>query len=223
MAKPRHELGKQAKRIRKTGHIPAVLYGYGVESVPIQVEHRAFEKVLKEAGESSLVMLQIEGGKQQNVLIHDVARNVLKGVTEHVDFYAVRMDRPIEASVPLVFTGEAEAVKALGGVLVKVVHELEIRALPKDLPHEIEIDIASLRTFDDQLFVRNVAFPKGVEALAELEQVIALVEPPRTEEELQAMEQPAEVSLEGIEVAGKKEKEEERAEGEEPEGAGKKE
>src|SRR3989338_5006035 len=114
------------------------------------------------------------------------------------------MDHELEADIPLVFSGEAEAVKSLNGVLVKVIHELPIRALPKDLPHEITVDISSLRTFENQILVKDLALPPGVEMRIELEQMIAFVEAPRTEEELAAMEQPAEVSLEHIEVAGKK-------------------
>src|SRR3989338_8805127 len=123
------------------------------------------------------------------------------------------MDRELEADIPLVFV--AEAVTSLGGVLVKVIHELPIRALPKDLPHEIEVDISSLRTFENQIFVKDISLPGGVELRMEPDQVIVLVEAPRSEEELAAMEQPAEVSLENIELAGKKEKETEEESSEE--------
>ncbi|TSC68599.1 MAG: 50S ribosomal protein L25 [Parcubacteria group bacterium Gr01-1014_70] len=133
---------------------------------------------------------------------------MLRGFPTHVDFYAVRMDRLLEADIPLVFTGEADAVESLNGVLVKVIHELPVRALPKDLPHEITVDILSLRTFEDQIFVKDIPLPEGVEARMESDQVVVLVEAPRTEEELTAMEQPAGISLENIEVVGKKEKEE---------------
>lgn len=207
--KPRKELGKKAKNVRKTGNIPAVLYGYGVKPQSLQVESRAFQKIWQSTGESSLVLLQLEDGDTQTVLIHDVARDVLKNTPMHVDFYAVRMDRPLEAHIPITFTGESDAVKSLGGILVKVVHTLEIRALPQNLPHEISIDITRLQVFDDQLFVKDITLPEGVEALADPEQVLVLVEAPRTEEELAAMEQSSEVSLENIEITGKKEKEKE--------------
>jgi len=206
--KTRHDLGKKAKHVRNKGGIPAVLYGYGIEAKPVEVDSRMFEKVWKETGETSLVSLLLEDGSRKTVLIHDVSEDVLRGNPIHVDFYAVRMDRELEADIPLVFVGEAEAVTSLGGVLVKVIHELPIRALPKDLPHEIEVDISSLRTFENQIFVKDISLPGGVELRMEPDQVIVLVEAPRSEEELAAMEQPAEVSLENIELAGKKEKEE---------------
>lgn len=207
--KTRQELGKKAKHTRKKGNIPAVLYGYGIRSIPVEVESHAFEKTWKAAGETSLVSLGLEDGTRQTVLIHDVSRDVLKNTPMHVDFYAVRMDRPLEAHIPITFIGESDAVKSLGGILVKVAHTLEIRALPQNLPHEISIDITPLQAFDDQLFVKDITLPEGVKALADPEQVLVLVEAPRTEEELAAMGQPSEVSLENIEVTGKKEKEKE--------------
>ena len=205
--KTRREIGKKAKLLRNKGYVPAVLYGYGIKSAPVAVETIPFEKVWKEAGETSLVSLQLEDGSRRTVLIHDVSRDILRGNPLHADFYAVRMDRVLEADIPLVFTGEADAVKTLNGVLVKVIHELPIQALPKDLPHEISVDISALRTFEDQIFVRDIPLPEGVELRVEPDQVVALVEAPRTEEELAALEQPAEVSLENIELAGEKEKE----------------
>lgn len=215
-AKLRHELGKKAKRVRKTGYIPAVLYGYKVAPQPVAVEARAFEKVLRKAGESSLVSLAIEGGETKGVLIHDIEFHPLTGVPAHIDFYAVRMDRPIEADVMLEFTGESEAEKALGGILVKVMHEVRVRALPKDLPPELPVDISRLKAFEDRIFARDILLPEEVELLTDQESVIALVEPPRSEAEIEALQQaPAAVDLVGIEVAGKKEKEEEGAEKEE--------
>lgn len=214
IARPRAGLGKKAKQVRKTGNIPAILYGYGISPQPVEVEKRAFEKAWKEAGESTLVSLQVgTNAAVQQVLIQEVVQDVLRGYPLHVDFYAVRMDKPIEARVPIKFVGEAEAVKALGGVLIKVLHELEIEALPKDLPHEIEVDISSLRTFEDKISVADIKLSQGVTMLAEQEAAVVLVEAPRSEEELAAMEQPAEVSLDTIEIAGKKEKAEEDSEG----------
>lgn len=211
-AKPRVITGKKTKEMRKNGQVPAVLYGSGEESRSLSVSRIDLEKVWRMAGESSLITLAIEGGASKNVLIHDIARDPLHDHPLHVDFYAVRMDRPIEASVSLKFVGEAEAVKALGGVLVKVVHEIEIEALPSDLMHEIEVDVSKLATFESRITVADLAIPKGVTVKIDLETVVALVEPPRSEEELAALETKEEAaSLEGIEVVGKKEKAEDIA------------
>lgn len=208
-AKPRQALGKKAKQVRKNGEVPAVLYGYGVESTPLSIDARAFTRTWKEAGESSLIELQVDGAEARNVLIHDVSVDPLREELLHVDLYAVRMDRTLEADVQIEFVGESEAVKAFSGILVRVVHEVRVRALPKDLPHELVADISALKTLEDQITIHDIVLPVGVEIIAEEDQVVALVERPRTEEELAALDTEQPASLEDIELAGKKEKEEE--------------
>ena len=189
-AKPRAELGKKTKSLRREGVLPAVLYGESVESTPLSVAAKEFEKVLAEAGETSLVTLKLENGKTHNVLIHDVAKDPLTLKPIHADFYAVKMDKPIEAKVPLAFTGESSAVKNEGGILVKVLHELEVIALPKDLPHEIGIDISRLAAIGDRVLIRDIALPHGVSAHVPADKVVILVEPPRSEAELEELEKP---------------------------------
>lgn len=148
---------------------------------------KEFERVLHEAGETSLVMLKLENGKNYNVLIHDVAKDPLTLKPIHADFYAVRMDKPIEAKVPLEFAGESPAVKNEGGILVKVLHELEVKALPKDLPHQINVDISRLEKFEDKILVKDLVLPSGVMAYIPAEEVVVLVEPPRSEAELEEL------------------------------------
>lgn len=186
-AKPRTKIGKHTNSLRREGMLPVVLYGPDVESVPLSVSARDFGKVLRQAGETSLVTLKLENDKEYNVLIHDVAKDPLTLKPIHADFYAVRMDRPIEAKVPLAFVGESPAVKNEGGILVKVLHELEVKALPKDLPHEIAVDLSQLGTFDDKIYVRDLTLPSNVAAHAPADEVVALVEPPRSEAELEEL------------------------------------
>lgn len=192
-AKQRDTLGKRVGALRRQGFLPAVLYGEGVGSTPLSVSAKDFEKALKEAGESSLVILKVEDGKPgsrenlslpgktYNVLIHDVAKDPLTLQPIHADFYAVRMDKPIEAKVPLVFVGESPAVKNEGGILVKVIYELEVKALPKDLPHELTVDLSRLEHVEDRIQVSDLTLPAGVEVRAGADGVVALVEPPRAE------------------------------------------
>ena len=205
--------GKQVKALREKGLLPAVIYGPKKKSVPLTVPLADFKKIWKEAGEATLVDLEI-ADKKHTVLIHDVALDPLKNEPIHVDFYAVQMDKPIEATVPLVFEGVAPAVKNFDGVLVKVMHEVEVEALPKDLPSELKVDITPLATFDDKILVRDIGLPSGVKILADPEEVVALVEEPRKEEEIEAAEE-EKPKLEEIEVVGKEKKEDE--EGKAPE------
>lgn len=167
--------------------MPAVLYGESVGSTPLSVSAKEFEGVLREAGETSLVTLKLEGDKTYNVLIHDVAKDPLTLRPIHADFYAVKMDKPIEAKVPLSFIGDSPAVKNEGGILVKVLHELEVKALPKDLPHEIAVDITRLENIVDKIHVGDLALPAGVTSMVPDIEVVVLVEPPRSEAELEEL------------------------------------
>lgn len=186
-AEIRTEVGRRAHSIRKRGALPAVLYGPGVASVPLSVSAKDFERLLGEAGETSLVTVKVEGGKTYNALIHDVAKDPLSLAPIHADFYAVRMDRPIEAKVPLSFFGDSPAVENEGGILVKVIHEIEVKALPKDLPHEIRVDLARLAKISDKIHATDISLPAGVTLRIPSGEVVALVEPPRSEAELEAL------------------------------------
>ncbi len=182
-AKPRTELGKKTNAIRRAGFLPAVIYGEGVPSQSIAVLYKDFEKVYKEAGESTLVKLDVDG-KSYNVLIHDITHHPLKGTSLHADFYAVRMDKEIRTKVLVVFVGESPAVKSEGGILVKVLKEIEVEALPQNLPHELKADLSRLDTIQSRLLVKDIPLPEGVKVHVDPEEVVALVEPPRTDEEL---------------------------------------
>ncbi|TSC76750.1 MAG: large subunit ribosomal protein L25 [Parcubacteria group bacterium Gr01-1014_33] len=182
-AEPRTQLGKSVKILRKQGFLPAVLYGEGIETKPISVPYSRFEKVYKEAGESSLVTLVMENAPY-NVLIHDVAFDPLKGAPIHADFFAVRMDKEIRTMVSLAFKGESPAVKNEAGILVKVVQELEVEALPQNLPHELPVNLAGLAELKSRILVKDLAIPAGVKVLADPEEVIVLVEAQKSEDEL---------------------------------------
>lgn len=195
-ATSRPELGRKASALRRAGFLPAVLYGEGVSSQSITIPNKEFEKALKEAGESTLVQLEV-GGKQYNVLIHDIAYDPLRGTPTHADFYAVRMDKVIRTKVAIMYIGESPAVKNEGGILVKIHQELEIEALPQNLPHELRADLSHLVALETRLRVKDILLPTGVKVLADPEDILVLVETPRSEEELVALaEAPAAVVAE---------------------------
>lgn len=196
-AKLRTELGKKTNALRMAGFLPAVVYGEGIESQPISVLSKDFGKVYKAAGESTLITLDVSG-KQYNVLIHDIASDPLKGHPLHADFYAVRMDKAIRTKVSLEFLGESQAVKNEGGILIKVAQELEVEALAQDLPHELRVDLSSLVALGSKVLVRDISLPKGVKVVAGPDDIVVVVEAPRTEEELADLKEApvAEISTE---------------------------
>src|SRR3990167_3576959 len=149
-ARPRTIFGKSAKNLRNEGFLPAVAYGKGLASEHIAVPYGEFVKVWKAAGESSLVLLKLPTG-EKSVLVHDVALDPIKNTPVHADFYVVDMKREVEVDVPLEFTREADAGKASGGILVKVMHELKVKSLPGSLPHSLVVDVSHLQNPKDAI------------------------------------------------------------------------
>lgn len=185
----RTSLGRRAKDEIAQSRIPAVVYGNGVASRSISVERADFGRLLKAAGFSSLVDVTVDGQPSIKALIKDVQIDPVKSTPIHVDFYQVRMDKEITAEIPLKFVGESAAVKGLGGTLIKSIDQIEVRCLPANLPHEIEVDLSALATFEDAITVGSLILPKGVEATIEVTATIATVARPLTEEELKKMEE----------------------------------
>lgn len=212
----REVLGKTLNGLRKTGFIPAVLYGKNIESMSLAVPKKAFIKVHEEAGENAIIDLELPDNKTSQVIVRDTQYNPISDEIIHVDFFAPRMDKKIEAKVELEYIGESPAVKEQGGILIKSVDELEIRCLPKDLPEIVEVDISGLKNFDENIKVKDLKISDKVEVMADPETVVAVISAPRSEEELKGLEEKVEEDVTKVEVEGEK-KEEEATEGEAPE------
>lgn len=198
-ARRREETGKRLASARKEGWVPAVVYGHGIESRNIYLPEMAFGKVLKAAGESTLVALTIDGDQPVNTLIVETQADPISGKLLHADLFQVRMDEEIETAVPLEFVGDSAAVREAGGILLKALDEIEVRCLPANLPHVIEIDISLLKTFDDQIRIADLKLPKGVEVVGETDTMIAAVEPPRTEAEIASLDEKVEADVTKVE------------------------
>lgn len=203
----REVFGKKLKESRGKGKLPGIVYGQGIqEPIPVFVAKEEFKKVFKEARETDFIDLAF-GDDKKSVLIKDVETDPASDEPIHIDFFAPRLDKPIEAKVPLVFAGESPAVK-LGGVLVKVMHEISVKGLPKEIPHRIEVDLSLLKNLEDRVTINDIKFPLGVEPLVKKEEVIILATLPKKEE---IVPETAPL-LEEIEVVKKGKKEEEEGE-----------
>jgi large subunit ribosomal protein L25 len=203
----RKERGKQLAALRTAGKLPAVMYGPKETAVPLSVDRVAFEKLLKDAGESSIITLTgLDTPK--DVLVQEVSFDPVRGGTIHVDFYAVEAGKEITVHVPLTFVGEAPGLKQ-GGTLTKVLHEIEVTCVPANLPQHIDVDLALLTTQDAQIHVRDLTLPAGVSIENDPEDVVALIQ--AVEED--TGEAPAAIDMSAIEVEkkGKTEEAEETA------------
>jgi len=212
--KKREITGKKVKELRQKGILPAVLYGPEIKNLNIELDSKEFENIYKEARESSLISLEI-GDKNFSVLIHEVKKDPLTGKPIHADFYQPILTEEVEATVSIVFEGEALAIKELGGTLVREISEIEVKALPKDLPHEIKVNISGLKTFDDEILVKDLKLPQGVTVQRDKNEIVAVVTPPETEKIEEELEKPVEEKPEEVEKAEEKEEEEKPEEKEE--------
>lgn len=210
-AKIRKDLGKKVKKLREQDILPAVLYGPKIKNLSLEVDLKEFENIYKEAGESSLLSLEV-GDEKFPVLIHEVKKDPLTGKPTHIDFYQPILTEEIEATVPIVFEGEAPAVKELGGTLVREISEVEVKALPQNLPHEIKVNVENLKTLKDEVLIKDLKLPEGVTIQREQNEIVAVVIAPETEKIEEELEKPVEEKIEEVEGVEEKEEKEEKEE-----------
>lgn len=171
----RKVFGKKVKKLRKEGIFPANIYGKDVKSLAVQLPYKEFENVFKEARETGLVDLQIDS-QVRPVLIHNVQLDYLTQTPVHADFYQVNLKEKVKTMVPIVLTGEAKAVVDKIGIVLQPLSEVEIEALPTDLPENIEVNVEHLAQIDEQIIVSDLKVPAGVTILTDKEQVVIKIE-----------------------------------------------
>ncbi|MFA4967232.1 MAG: 50S ribosomal protein L25 [Candidatus Margulisiibacteriota bacterium] len=179
--KKRTKLGKRSNSLRASGIIPAIVYGRGMESMPVEIDEKILGKFLTGAsGKNAIINLKMEGSLMP-VIMHDVQKDIVSNKLLHVDFHRVSMDQAIKTKVSIVLIGESEGVKSDGGILVHPMREIEIKALPGDIPNHVEIDISKLK-IGDAIHVSNLAPIKGVEYLTPVQEIIVTISSPTKEE-----------------------------------------
>ncbi len=194
----------KAAKVRDEGNIPAVAYGAGKDNVSIAFSYKDFVQAFKEAGESSLITLSVEGTNYP-VLIQEIQRDPVTDRVSHVDLKIVDTSQTVRVAVPLTFEGEAPAAKAGLGVVGRVAHEIEIEALPQNLPHGLTVSLASLVDTESQIHAKDIALPQGVTLVTDADAVIAVI---TVQQEEVAEETPIDFSAIEVEKKGKKEEEE---------------
>lgn len=174
VSEPRKILGKKVKKLRREGFVPANVYGKGLESTAIQVKLADFQNVYKEAGETGLVDLKV-GDQTKPVLIKNLQMSFPHHIPLHVDFYQVNLKEKVKTMVPVVLTGEPKAVADKLGVLLQTLAEVEIEALPAELPENIEVSVEHLAAVDDHILVDALKAPSGVTILTAPDQIVAKI------------------------------------------------
>lgn len=173
-AQVRDIVGRKVKNIRSQGQIPATIYGKNVKSVSVAVEAQAFEKVYKEAGETGLVELTV-GKDMRPVLVHSLQKHPVDNQLLHVEFHQVDLKEKVHANVPLELAGDAPAVIGKVGVLLTLIDEVEVEALPTDLPEKIDVDVSNLKEVDQEVKVGELKVPPGATLLTDKDQSVVRV------------------------------------------------
>jgi large subunit ribosomal protein L25 len=167
-------LGKQVKNLRKNEETPGTVYGKGVENVAITVRQEEFLKVYKETGETGLIDLQVDGTARP-VLIHAVQKDPVTNALLHIEFYQVNLKEKVHAQIPLVMVGTSQAVTDKIGVLLVTLDEVEVEALPAELPEHLEVDVSGLIDLNQELKVKDIHIPKGVELHTETDLTVVKI------------------------------------------------
>ena len=170
----RKVLGKKVKKLRKEGILPANIYGKDIKSLAVQLPQKEFEKVFKEVGETGLVDVELNGELKPS-LVHNVQMDYLHSVPLHADFFQVNLKEKVKTMVPIKILGEAKAVSDKLGLLLQPLSEVEVEALPGDLPEYIEVNVASLAAVNDQMAVSDIKAPTGVSILTDPSQVVVKI------------------------------------------------
>lgn len=204
-------LGKKVKILRGKGQIPAVLYGKKMKTIPLLLDKREFLKLADRAGESTLINLEMSQKEPAKVLIRAIQKDPVSDDLLHVDLYKVDMAKEIQTEIPLEFVGASPAVEELEGNLITNKDAIKVSCLPDRLVPKIEVDVTSLKTFEDLIRVSDLTVPEGIKVLEEPDDIVAQVTPPRSEEELKEIEEGAaaeteKAQIEGIEAAAQAEK-----------------
>ncbi len=200
----KRDMAQKLEKVRGSGKLPAVYYGPKEASTPIAISMIDFKKVWKKAGESSVIILK-QGTDEHEVLIHDIDVHPITGEPRHADFYVIEKGKKVSVAVPLEFDGVSPAVKDKGGILVKVMREIEVEAAPKDLPHEIRVDISKLVELTDVITAKDLNIPAGVELKVSADDVVVSIA--EAKEEVEEAPTPIDVSAIEVEAKGKEVKE----------------
>lgn len=218
-AEEREILGKKVRQLRRVGMLPAHVFGNKLETEHVTVSLLEFAKVYKEAGETGLIDLKIGAEKVRPVLVREVQTDPVRGGLLHIDFYQVNLLEKVKVSVPVVLIGdETELVHTGEAVVIQPISEVEVEALPAELPENIEVDITPLKAIDDAILVSQLKVPVGVEILADPEGVVVKLDnavSAEAAELMEEMQQEQAAAAEAAEAEAAPEEGEAPAEGEE--------
>jgi large subunit ribosomal protein L25 len=212
-AEKRELTGKKVKTLRWEGKIPAVIYGKGMDSLPISLDKKITTNTLSKVSPSTILTIKLEG-QEHSTLVREIQQDYIKGEIIHIDFQAISLKEKLRTNVPINLVGEAPVLKTFDALIVSGIEEVEVECLPQDLPEEITVDISSLTEIGSAIYLKDIPAPADVTFLTDPEELIAVanaVKEEVVEEVVEEVEEGAEVAEPEVIEHGKKEEEGEEA------------
>ncbi len=197
----KRELSEKVPGLRRNSWLPGVVYGFEMPTDSVKVNLKDFKKIYQEAGENTLIALVVKEGEQEKryeSLIKTVQRDPLNHEFIHVDFYHPSAKKKIKTWIPIIFEGEAPAVRDFGGTVIKELKEIKVRGLAAQLPREIKVDLGRLKQLHDRVLIKDLSFGSATEILADPESIVALAVPAEAVEK--ELEKPVDESVEPVKV-----------------------
>lgn len=202
-ASRRVEIGKHVANLRRAGRVPAVVFGHGIESIPVSLDEHEFEHIRRTVHSNTIVELKIDGKDTHRVMVHGIQIDPRHRRLLHVDLFELKSGEEVTVEVPLHSSGESYAVARLGGTLLHNIDHIRVRALPENLPDSIDYSVDSIMDFETAIHLRDLPLPDGVTLLSDGDEVVAKVAPPKVEE-VAAVEAPVEGAEEAAPAADAK-------------------
>jgi large subunit ribosomal protein L25 len=181
-ATSRTEVGKSVAHLRKTGRVPAVVFGHGLDSIPVSLDAHEFDHFRRTAHSNTIIELKIDGKEKHRVLIHSVQIDPRHRQLLHVDLLELKKGEEVTVDIPLHSTGDSYAVTRLGGTLLHNIDHIRVRAQPEALPDAITFSVEGLDDFEKTIHLRDLPLPAGVTLLSDADAVVAKVAPPHVAE-----------------------------------------
>jgi large subunit ribosomal protein L25 len=208
-ASRRDVIGKKVKVLRRDGKLPAIIYGYHIEPLPIVLDLRETTKALREASRATVLTVKVDG-EDFTCLVRERQRGVLTGLYEHIDFLAISMTEIVRTEVNVFVQGESPAEEEFGAIIMTGADSVEVEALPGDLPESLMVDVSTLTGIGDTITVADLMLPKGVTILSDSTEMLAVVTMPAQApvEEEEELEEELDLDVEP-EVIGREDEDEE--------------
>jgi large subunit ribosomal protein L25 len=178
----RTEIGKHVAQLRKTGRVPAVVFGHGLDSIPVSLDAHEFDHIRRTAHSNTIIELKIDGKDKHKVLIHGVQIEPRHRHLVHVDLFELKSGEEVTVDIPLHGTGDSYAVTRLGGTLLYNIGHIRVRALPENLPDAIEFSVEGILDFETVIHLRDLPLPAGVTLLSDPDEIVAKVAAPHVAE-----------------------------------------